>query len=473
MDLTNVRKIYFIGIGGIAMSATAGLAQERGFEVFGSDAATIYPPAKNILEDRGITVFYGYAESQIATADSDLYVVSAGEAEENPEVAWLVREEIEFVSFPELLYELSKDTLRIVVSGTHGKSSTSGWLGHVLKCIDDSSFMVGAVLRQYESNFYSGTGHYIVFEGDEYKSTYADPTPKMHYYHGDVLVLTNLEFDHPDVFQDLDEIKNEFRQLVAHVPDDGLILYNADNADLADVVYHETGRSFTFGLHTEAHMQAVNILYGDGGARFTVINRLDPVNVREEVYSIGLPGEINVYNALAVITTLRVLGFQPEVVQKYVESYEGVKRRFEIIQDGDVAVVDDYAHHATAVRETIAAARTRFPGRRLWVVFEPHTYSRTKVTLPELAESFDLADQVLLAHMYGAREHKNITGITDEMVLDSIKQHQSHVRLVHDKTEAREILEQELRSGDVVVVMAVGSFSRLAYELKERIESRE
>ncbi len=472
MDLTHIRKIYFVGIGGIAMSATAGLAQERGFEVLGSDAATIYPPAKNILEDRQIMTFQGYAESQVAAADADLYVVSAGESEENPEVAWLVREGVEFVSFPELLYELSKDTLRIVVSGTHGKSSTSGWLGHALKSIDDSSFMVGAVLREYETNFYSGTGHYIVFEGDEYKSTYADPTPKMHYYQGDILVLTNLEFDHPDVFQDLDEIKNEFRQLIAHVPDDGLIVYNADNADLADVVYHETGRSFTFALHNEAHMRAVDVRYADGGARFTVVNRLDPANIREEVYFTALPGEINVYNALAVITTLRALGFQPEVVQKHVASYVGVKRRFEIIHDADVTIVDDYAHHATAVRETIAAAKTRFPNRRLWVVFEPHTYSRTKVTLPELAESFDLADQVLLAHMYGAREHQNNTGITDDAVRDAILQHQSHVRLVRDKQEAREILEQELRSGDVVVVMAVGSFNRMAYELKERVEIR-
>ncbi len=473
MDISQVEKIYFVGIGGIAMSATAGLAQESGFAVLGSDAATIYPPAKNILEDKGIEVFFGYHEEQIAQSGADLFVVSAGETEENPEVAWLVREGVEFISFAELLYQLSQDKIRVVVAGTHGKSSTSGWLGHALKNIDDSSFMVGAVLKEYESNFHSGEGHYIVFEGDEYKSTYADPTPKMHYYKGDILVLTNLEFDHPDVFANLEEIKGEFRELVSHVPDDGLIIYNADNADLADIVYRETGRSFTFGVHHTAHMRAVDIQYHDEGSSFTVVNNLDPDNERTEHYDVNLPGEINVYNALAVITVLRALGFQQELVQKYVQSYQGVKRRFDVLHEGDITIVDDYAHHATAVRETIAAAKTRFPEQRLWVVFEPHTYSRTKVTLPELSESFGQADQVLLAHMYGAREHQNTTGITDEQVLREIQAHQPNTRLIASKEEALQILQAECTAGDVVIVMAVGSFNRLAYEFKERVEDRE
>lgn len=452
------------------MSAAAGLAQEQGYEVVGSDAATVYPPAKTVLEEHGITILSGYHREHVATSGADLYVVSAGESVQNPEVAWLIEEGISFVSFPELLYELSKEKLRIVVAGTHGKSTTSGWLGHALRQIDDSSYMVGAVLQGYNANFYSGTGHYFVFEGDEYKATVDDATPKMHYYKGDMLVLTNLEFDHPDVFANLDEIKTEFRELVANVPDDGLIIYNGDNADLADVVYRETGRSFTFGIHHAAHMQASEILYHGSGSTFAVINRLDPENTRTERYEIGLPGEINIYNALAVITTLRALGFQQELVQKHLLSYSGVKRRFEVVHEGSVTVVDDYAHHPTAVRETLEAAKTRFPHARVWAIFEPHTYSRTKATLQDLVESFDAADQVLLAHIYGARERQNSVGITDDEVFEAVSQHYTHIRPVATKADALAILEKELAPGDVVIVMAVGSFNRLAYELAEWLQ---
>lgn len=449
------------------MSAVAGLAKEYGYGVVGSDAATVYPPAKTVLEERGIEILSGYHRDHIAASDADLYVVSAGESSQNPEVAWLIERGIPFVSFPELLYALSQQKLRVVVAGTHGKSTTSGWLGHALRHIDDSSYMVGAVLKEYNANFYSGTGHYFVFEGDEYKATVDDPTPKMHYYKGDILVLTNLEFDHPDVFANLDEIKTEFRELVANVPDDGLIIYNGDNADLADVVYRETGRSFTFGIHHAAHIQATEILYHGGGSTFAVINRLDPENIRAERYEIALPGEINIYNALAVITTLRALGFQQELVQKHLLTYSGVKRRFEVIHEGSITVVDDYAHHPTAVRETLEAAKTRFPHARVWAIFEPHTYSRTKATLQELVASFDAADQVLLAHIYGAREHQNSVGITDDEVLRAVSEHYTRVRPVATKAEALAILEKELAPGDVVIVMAVGSFNRLAYELAE------
>lgn len=472
-----MHKIYFVGIGGIGMSAAAGLAQEQGFEVMGSDSASLYPPASEVLAEHEIHVHIGYSAEYIAASGADAYVVSSGEDEKNPEVQWLNETGTPYVSFPELLYELSREKLRVVVAGTHGKSTTAGWLGHMLRNIDDSSFMVGGVLKNYDANFYSGDGHYIVFEGDEYKSLYNDPTPKMHYYKGDVLVLTNLEYDHPDVYANLEEIKGEFRELLANVPDDGIIIYNADNQNLADVVYREPGRSFTFGLHNSAHMKVREVNHGSGGVtEFVVENTLDPDNAKVEVYHTELPGEINIYNALATITALRALGFQPELVNLHLRTYRGIKRRFEVLLEGTVTVVDDYAHHATAVRETLEAAREKYfslEGRtgKLWAVFEPHMFSRTKATLPELAESFNSADEVLLAPMYGAREHANTAGITDAEVLTAITKHQPHVRLIQNKAEGLSVLRTEVKPGDVVVVMAVGSFNRLGYELAEKFSN--
>ncbi len=477
MDLQQVRKIYFIGMGGIGMSAAAGLAKEQGFEVAGSDAATVYPPARDVLEQHGIEIGIGYSAERVAQSNADLFVVSSGEDETNPEVKWLIDAGETYISFCELLYQLSQDKIRVVVAGTHGKSTTSGLLGHMLKCIDDSSFMVGAVLKNYETNFHSGQGHYIVFEGDEYKSTFDDPTPKMHYYKGDLLVLTNLEFDHPDVFKDLDEIKEEFRELIAGLPDDGLVIYNADIQNLADIVYREARRAFTFGIHNSADMQAVNIVYKEGETEFDVVNKLDPDNVRTEHYTTQLLGELNVYNALAALSATRALGFQPELVQRYLQDYVGVKRRFDILLEAPVTVVDDYAHHPTAVKETLEAARKSHVGMhggagRLWAIFQPHTYSRTLATINELAESFGLADEVLLAPMYAARESGTRPGITDEEVLRRIQEHQPNTRLVHNAPEALELLKAEVKAGDIVIVMAVGSFNRLAYDYVEYLQTK-
>ena len=512
MNLEQVSKIYFIGMGGIGMSAAAGLAGEQGFVVLGSDAHTIYPPAKDVLDQHGIEVGVGYSADRIAGSGADLFVVSSGEDQHNPEVAWLLGQNIPYVSFCELLHELAQDKIRVVVSGTHGKSTTAGLLGHIFKNIDDSSFMVGAVLKNYSANFYSGQGHYFIFEGDEYKSTFDDPTPKMHYYKGDVLVLTNLEFDHPDVFANLEEIKQEFQELVARLPDDGIVVYNADDKNLADVVYREGKRAFGFSLHNPSDMQATDITYTDAGAIFTIINKLDPDNTRSERYEISLPGEINVYNALSAIATLRALGFEPELVQQYLLSYTGLKRRFDVLLEGPITIIDDYAHHPTAVRETLEAARMRLGQTQslelssfakasadkgvmsqevgqdtyksdihnsklithnsvLWAVYEPHTYSRTRATLGELAKSFGSADQVLLAPMYGARETGTDPGVSNEQVLEAIAEHQPNTRLLKDKQEAVDILKAEAKSGDIIVVMAVGSFNHLAYELSDWLQT--
>ncbi len=501
MNLDNIHKIYFIGMGGIGMSAAAGLAKEHGLSVLGSDASNIYPPAKDVLDMHGIEVGVGYNKERIASSGADLFVVSSGEDVHNPEVAWLISQNIPYISFCELLHELAQDKIRIVVAGTHGKSTTAGLLGHIFRNIDDSSFMVGAVLKNYDANFYSGQGHYFIFEGDEYKSTFDDPTPKMHYYKGDVLVLTNLEFDHPDVFANLEEIKQEFQELVAGLPDDGIIVYNADDKNLADVVYREGKRAFGFSLHNSSDLQATSITYTESGAIFTIVNRLDPDNTRSERYETSLPGEINIYNALAAIATLRALGFEPELVQKYLLSYIGVKRRFDVLLESPITIIDDYAHHPTAVRETLEAARMCLGQTRntefqisnfkfqiekpksqmisstlphdsvLWAVYEPHTYSRTRATINELAESFGSADQVLLAPMYGAREAGTDPGITNQEVMEAIGVHQPNVRLLKNKQEAIDILKADALPGDIIVVMAVGSFNRLAYELKEWAEN--
>lgn len=471
IDLEKIHKIYFVGIAGIAMSACASIAKKMGFEVLGSDQK-VYEPSLSVLENEDIPFFSEYSVNNVEQNPADLYVLSSGEDEQNPEVAWLIEHGCKIISFPELLALLSTDKIRIVVGGTHGKSTTSAWLGHILKSLDDSSFMVGAVLPQYQSNFYLGSGHYFVFEGDEYKSLYDDPTPKMKYYKADLLLLNNLELDHPDIYSSIDEIKNEFADCIENLPDDGVVVYNADSANLNQIVYPSGVRSFTFGIENSAHVRLLKTELQNGLNILEVENKLNPEDIRKETYVIKLFGTHNVYNALGVITTLRVLGFQPEAVASFLTSFEGLKRRFEYVEKDKYIIIDDYAHHPTAVLETLSTAKALYPDRKIWAVFEPHTYSRTLALLPEIAKSFESADHVLLAPIYSAREHAQIESIKDEDLLREVQKNHSNAQLVQSKEQAEEILTRELQPGDVVVVMSVGNFNQLAYSLKGKLAQK-
>lgn len=501
-------KLYFVGIGGIAMSAAACIAAQKDFEVTGSESKEVYNPAKKVLDDHKIQYVLGYNEQNITDSKADLFILSAGEGLDNPEVKYIIDKNLPRIGFAELLFELSRDVLRVVVTGTHGKTTTSSLMGHVLKNLDDSGFMAGGVLQNYGSNFYLGNGHYFVFEGDEYKNEFDDPTPKFHFYKPDVLVLTNLEYDHPDVFENFEALEAEFRELIDKMPEDGLIVYNADNAALTHLVHQSNVASVSFGIDNEADFTIENIQYGAytqhqfsskyendlqnksnttkqkigaGYTKFQVQNKFSKDNTARllnltEEYQIQLPGKINVYNALAVVATLRSLGFQPEQLMLELLSFTGVKRRFELVGiKNQITIIDDYAHHPTAVKETLDAAKLKFPDSRIWAVFEPHTFSRTKATLPEITQAFGSADMVLVSEIYPAREKAGTATITSEEVVKEIKNKESKftlnnsLRKVSSKDEALNILKAELKPGDVVIVMAVGAFNRLAYDLKETL----
>ncbi len=466
MDLEKIRKIYFVGIGGIGMSATAGITKEAGYEVLGSDANTLYAPSKDVLDSYDIEYFVGYNKQNIIDNPADLYVLSAGEDLANPEVAEIIEQKFLYCSFSELLYELSKDRLRIVVAGTHGKSTTAGMLGTLLSEIDDSGFMVGAVLQGKETNFHVGAGNYFVFEGDEYKATFDDPTPKFQYYRPDILILNNIEFDHPDAFSSIEEILDEFRLLINSMPADGLLVYNSDDVHATALAFQANIASFAYSLDHEADFSATDMFFGPTGTTFTVRDTKNIENDKPEQYQIALPGKINIYNALACIATLRALGFDKDLFKETLASFGGIKRRFELVgQKNGVIIIDDYAHHPTAVRETLNAARSRYSSKRIWAVFEPHTFSRTKATLPELVTSFKAADKVLIADIYPARETAAEATISGTEVVKAVSANHDNVRLVHNKNEALDILNIETGPDDVVIVMAVGSFNRLAYDL--------
>lgn len=467
----NPQSVYFIGIGGIGMSAAAGMAKELGWDVAGSDSKTIYDPAKGVLDKYFIDYHIGYDAEHFRAQTYDVYVASAGEDLSNPEVAFLRSQGIPLKSLSEFLYELHQDVLRVMVSGTHGKSTTTAMLGTILQTIDDSSFVAGAVLQHSGSNFHVGNGHYFVVEGDEYKALFDDPTPKFQQYQPDITLLTNLEFDHPDVFASLDELKQEFALLLQRMPDDGLIAYNADSVALAELVHGTNIGSVSFGLHNPADYMASNIEYRPTGTSFDVVSRPENATETIERYTTQLYGEMNVYNALGVIALLRTLGFSADQIQTGLDRFQGIKRRLELKNlSGGIRVYDDYAHHPTAVAEAIASLRQTFPESRIWAVFEPHTYSRTMATLTELTKAFADADQVIIAEIYPAREQRSLANISGQDVVDAVTQEHSAVQYAADRSAALALLEPHLTAGDVVLVMAVGNFNLLADDLAAKLQ---
>ncbi len=310
------------------------------------------------------------------------------------------------------------------------------------------------------TNFYLGHGKRFVLEGDEYVSSAFDATPKFLYYKPDVLLINNIEFDHPDVFASLDAVKDAFRRLVATVPEGGTVVFNADDENVVDVLRDFKGRKIGFGFGALADLRGGEESIERGVFRLPFV---------DFTIATVLPGKIYAYDNMAAAAVLFALGIDPEDFLPHFARYSGIERRYQIVANGKVAIIDDYAHHATAVAETLAATRLKFPGRRVICVFEPHTYSRTRETIDQLARAFTSADVAYIAEVYPAREQKLPSSITGHDVVAKILAANpgADVRYVADREDALSQIKTELKPGDVVVVMAVGSFNTLVNDLKE------
>lgn len=470
INLEKINTIYFIGIGGIAMSAVAGIAKLKGFEVFGSDSG-VYSPAKDILEKNQIEYFDSFSSDNLTDIKIDLVVVGAGITYDNPELLQIESKEIPNCSFPEFLKSLAESEIRIVVAGTHGKSTTTGLLGWSLFNIDNSSFFTGAVMQELDANFALGDGRYFVFEGDEYKSRSDDPTPKFHYYQPDILLLTNLEYDHPDVFESFEALEDEFALLINNLPDDGLVVYNADDAALAKLIFQTNRLAFSYGYDPSSTVQIMSLEKNSSGLNLTLSLRLGD-QVLVENYQSHLYGEMNAYNITSVITLLRTLGFPYDLVSSVIQTFPGTKRRLELVSEvGGIKIFDDYAHHPTAVARTLEALRDSFPNKKITVVFEPHTYSRTHALIGELAGSFNHADRVILVPIYAAREKHLSDLISDSEVYSKISEVFPNTTQLSGKQEVINFLKINSEPDDIIVFMSVGEFNQTAKDLALELES--
>ena len=461
--------IHLLGIGGSAMAPVAGMLKERGFRVTGSDV-NVYPPASTLLGSLGIPWNEGFREENLKPAP-DLAVIGNANSRGNPEVEYILDQKIPYCSMPQLIedYFIPGHT-SIVVSGTHGKTTTTAMLAWIFQVAGRRpNFLVGGVAPNFGERSYGlGGGEEFIIEGDEYDSAFFDKGPKFLHYHPDELIITSLEYDHADIYPDIASIELQFRRLVNLVPRRGRIVAWGESPQ----VKAATAKAFcpveTFGLTADCDWYAGDILWQDDATEFRVAYR------GSEVTRIRMPiaGRHNVLDALAAIALAYGRGVECEAIERAFATFQSVRRRMEIKGEANgILVVEDFAHHPTAIRLTLEAARTRWPGRRIWAAIEPRSNTmRRKVFQDALPESLAIADGVLIGPVNRAQLLSDEDRLSPDAIAESLRAHGRAAKAFPSAAAIADYLAENANPGDLVLVMSNGSFDGLCSKLLEKLK---
>ncbi len=457
------RHVHLTAVAGVGMASLAGMLRAAGYEVSGSDQA-IYPPMSTVLADLGIAVREGYRAENLEPRP-DLVIVGNAMSRGNLEVEAMLTAGIPYCSMPEALMRFfMRERRRAVVVGTHGKTTTSAMLAWVLhETGGDPSFMVGGASLNFPQNFRLGSGPWFVAEGDEYDTAFFDKGPKFLHYDPDALLLNAIEFDHADIYRDLDHVKGAFRTLLERLRPAAVVAASADFPEVRAVV-EASGRAATFfGNGAGATWRAEDVVDDGTTTRFTIVG---PDGLRHAA-ALPLPGAINVANAIGVVTLTHAMGLSLDGVVAALATFRGVKRRQEVIAEGrGITVIDDFAHHPTAVEGTIAALRARYPKRRLWALFEPRSNTtRRRVFQEAFASAFAGADRVTFGAIHRRDQLPEHERLSVEEVIVSLRAHGVPAETCEDPDAIAALVARQVASGDVVVLMSNGGFGGLASKL--------
>lgn len=472
VDRAAVRRIHLVGVAGTGMGAFAGMLKAAGYQVTGSDD-NVYPPMSDMLREWGIPVLTPYAADNIDRARPDLVIIGNVIRRVNPEATAVRERRIPQMSFPAAMGALVlADRHSVVVTGTHGKTTTAALMAHVLVAAGtDPSFLVGGVTANYAANFRLGRGPFVVVEGDEYDTAYFDKGPKFLHYRARTALLTSIEFDHADIYRDMAHYESAFERFARTLPPDGLLAVCASYPNAVELAKTASAaRVVTYAGNARADYSARDVWFGPEGARFEIA---EPKGTSGPLL-LPMSGYHNVENAVGVYAAARALGLTPPQIAKGLASFAGVKRRQEIRAEiGGVLVIDDFAHHPTAVRETIDAIRRRYPDRRLWAVFEPRSNtSRRNIHQREYAEAFDGAKRATLK----VPEHHDKVPIDEELdvpaVVEELRRRGITADASPDVAELVQRVTSEAEAGDVVLVMSNGAFGGFIPSLLSALEGR-
>lgn len=465
--------IYLIAVCGVGMASLAGLLQSQGYRVTGSDQ-NVYPPMSTFLEGLKIQVLSGFSEGHLKERP-DLVVIGNAVSRNNPEVETVLRLGIPYISFPQALERFLIGSKRsIVVAGTHGKTTTTALMAWVLSQAGWApSFFIGGIPVDFDSGFGQGRGDWVVLEGDEYDSAFFDKGPKFLHYQPEKVILTSLEFDHADIYRDLEHLKAAFHRLMEMIPPNGTLLVCNEYMAAREVSVTARCPVVFYGDKGATGWEARNIRVQSGGSLFESFYR----GRSEGAVKIKLLGRYNVNNALAVYATGRELGLRREILQDSLATFSGVRRRQEVKGEvGGITVVDDFAHHPTAVKETVEALRAAYPGRRLWAVFEPRSNtSRRRIFAHEFPQALSGADRVVVAGLYLPEKIPEKERLSVEEVVQEINRLCGDGRAVFiEKTdEIAAYAAAEANAGDVILVMSNGGFGGVQERILRLLEEKE
>ncbi|HCI71985.1 MAG TPA: UDP-N-acetylmuramate--L-alanine ligase [Balneola sp.] len=454
------KHIHMVGIGGIGMSGMAEILIQRGYKVTGSDGAS--NETTDRLKELGATIYQGHAPENIEGADVVVYT-SAVKATENEETKAALENRIPTIKRAEMLAELMKMKFGIGVAGTHGKTTSTTMIGHVTQDGNyDPTIMVGGKVHSFDkTNAVVGKGDVIVVEADEFDRTFLRLTPS-------IAIITNIEAEHLDIYDDLEDVKGAFIDYANKVPFYGAVIVCLDDPNVRSILPDLERRIISYGLSPQAQVRAVDIQMNQFTSTFTVMNDDQKLGV----ITLKAPGDHNVKNALAAVATGIELNIDFKLIKQGLERYQGVFRRFQKkAEEQGVMVIDDYAHHPTEVAATLNAARKGWPDRRIVAVFQPHLYSRTQDLYKEFGLSFSDAEVLVITDVYPSRE-KPIEGVTGKLISDTAEQYgHKNVIYVEDKADVTNTLKEISKSGDIIITMGAGDIYKYGEEFVNELNS--
>jgi UDP-N-acetylmuramate: L-alanyl-gamma-D-glutamyl-meso-diaminopimelate ligase len=462
MFSSEIKSVHFTGICGTAMASAAAAMKEKGFTVTGSDQ-NVYPPMSTFLADRKIAVMNGYAEGNLAHKP-DLVVIGNAISRGNPEAEFVLDHKLRYCSLPELLKEFFiRGKRSIVVAGTHGKTTTTSLLTWVFEHNGlNPSYLIGGIPNNLSQGARFTNSEWFIVEGDEYDTAFFDKRSKFIHYRPEIAVINNLEFDHADIFENLDAIKKSFSHFIRLVPRNGLLLGNGDDPNLVPLLKVTHCPVKRFGLGEDNAIQAFNLRYGPTATEF---------EIPSFKFHLNMMGELNARNALAVVACAKHCGLKNHQIQSAFDTFKGIKRRMEVRGiAGGVTVVDDFGHHPTAIRETLRALRIKYPREKISAIYEPRSNTtRRKVFQDELVTAFSDANAVVVAEVARLDQIAAEERLNPEKLMQDLKSSGKEAAYLPDVDSIVAHIAGTTQGGDIVCVFSNGGFGGIHGKLLERL----
>jgi UDP-N-acetylmuramate: L-alanyl-gamma-D-glutamyl-meso-diaminopimelate ligase len=467
---TSIRSVHVMGIGGTAMAALAGMLVDAGYAVSGSDTA-VYPPMSDYLARLGIPVKSGYVASNL-DGNPDLVIVGNVIRAEYEEAKAVLARDLPYCSFPEAFGSLFlRDAHSIVIAGTHGKTTTTSVTAWLLDAAGlNPGFLIGGIAKNFDRTARRGDGKVFVVEGDEYDTSFFDKGPKFLHYRAKTAVVTSVEFDHADIYADLEAVKESFRRLMRQMPADGTVIVRGDDPNAVEVAGLARCQVWRYGPGQSWDGKVTGVDTAQGTMTFTVTRDGEQVGTFRSM----LVGEHNLYNQVAAAAAAIAAGARPDALARGFETFQGIKRRQEVIgEPGGVTVIDDFAHHPTAVRVTLDALRERFGTRRLWAVWEPRSAtSRRAVFQHDYVEAFDRADQVIVAKPFDQERIPVEDRFSSERLVQDLAERGVDALTLADPIEIAHTVAARVHPHDVVAILSNGGFGGMHKKLLELLAAR-